>query len=222
MSTYSAVLFDLDGTLLDTAPDLVHATNALLAREGRQAQPHDALRAYVSTGARGLVTQAFGTLDDHRTRQLAEQLVETYRKRLVVDSVLFDGMDTVLGALDAAGMPWGVVSNKMEALVRPILAQFDWAASCGCHIGGDTLPTRKPDPAPLLLGAQQLNVAPADCLYVGDARNDVIAAHAAGMACVAVSYGYLPPGDDANDWQADHVIDRADALLPILGLEVAA
>lgn len=219
MSTYSAVLFDLDGTLLDTAPDLVHATNALLAREGQAAKPYAQLRAYVSTGARGLISQAFSGLDDTRTQQLADALVENYRQRLVVDSALFDGMDTVLRTLDHAALPWGVVSNKMEALVRPILDQFDWSASCGCRIGGDTLPTRKPDPAPLLLGAEQLSTNPADCLYVGDARNDVVAAHAAGMACVAVSYGYLPPGDDATNWQADYVIDSANQLLPILGLE---
>ncbi|MBR9813849.1 HAD-IA family hydrolase [bacterium] len=219
MKNYKAVLFDLDGTLLDTAPDLVHATNTVLAAQGLPAAALADVRGYVSRGARGMVAQTFGALDDATASTHADALVAAYRERLVVDSVLFDGMDRVIAALDASAMPWGVVSNKMESLVRPILDHFPWAATCGCRIGGDTLSTRKPDPAPLLLGAKQLDVEPGDCLYVGDAHNDVIAAHAAGMACVAASYGYLPPGENAAQWNADYVIDHAEQLLPIVGLE---
>lgn len=166
-----------------------------------------------------MIAQTFGTLDDASARGHAAALIDAYRNRLVVDSRLFPGMDKVLRAIDASPLQWGVVSNKMESLVRPILDHFDWAEHCGCHIGGDTLPTRKPDPAPLLLGAEHLGVAPADCLYVGDARNDVVAAHAAGMACVAASYGYLPPGEDAGSWNADYLIDHAEQLLGILHLD---
>lgn len=222
MSQYKAVLFDLDGTLLDTAPDLVHATNTVLAANDRAPVPLEALRGYVSSGARGMIAQTFGALDDAMAHAHAASLVEAYRERLVVDSALFPGMKAVLSALDDSPLQWGVVSNKMESLVRPILEHFDWAEHCGCMIGGDTLPTRKPDPAPLLLGAEQLGVPPADCLYVGDARNDVVAAHAAGMACVAVSYGYLPPGEDIEGWQADYVIDQAEQLLGILNLDSSA
>ena len=219
MSRFKAVLFDLDGTLLDTAPDLTHATSTVLAAAGRAALPLEQLRPWVSRGARGMVSQAFGDLDEADAASKAEALIEAYRQNLVVDSALFDGMDSVIAALDASPLRWGVVSNKMESLVHPILDHFAWSKHCGCAIGGDTLPTRKPDPAPLLLGAEQLSVAASDCLYVGDARSDVVAAHAAGMQCVAASYGYLPPGEDARAWQANYVIDHAAELLPILALE---
>lgn len=216
-----AVLFDLDGTLLDTAPDLVRATNAVLRDHDREPMALDALRPYVSRGARGMIGRAFPDADEQQAQALAEALVAHYRRKLVDASALFPGMERVLAALDAVERPWGVVSNKLESLVRLILDRFDWAQHCACRIGGDSAAARKPDPAPIVLGARMMGEPPARCVYVGDAEGDVIAARAAGMPVVAVTYGYIPPEQNPHDWGADHVIDRADELLGLLGLDAA-
>ena len=220
-SNNRAVLFDLDGTLLDTAPDLVNAANAVLQANGRDPLPLEALRPHVSNGARGLIAQAFPEADETRAAALAEALVEHYRGQLVVESELFPGMDHVLQALDAVEHPWGVVSNKLESLVRPILDHFLWSEHCACRIGGDTAAARKPDPAPIVLGARMMGEAPADCLYVGDSAGDVDAARAAGMPVVVVAWGYIPPGQTPQNWGADAVIERPEQLLEMVGLERA-
>lgn len=208
-----AVLFDLDGTLLDTAPDLVEVLNQVRLEQGREPLPFPAARAHVSHGSGGLIR--FGFPDDAPEVQerLRQRLVELYSRRLAVGTRLFEGCRDVLDVLAARGMGWGVVTNKPGFLTEPLLAELGLAAEAGCVVSGDTLPQRKPHPAPLLLAAERLSLPPVQCLYVGDAERDVQASRAAGMPVLVARYGYLGPDDDPLAWAPDGTIDQPLQIL---------
>lgn len=208
------VLFDLDGTLLDTAPDLVHALNTVRLEQGRPELPFPVARTQVSHGSSGLIRLGFPDLSGEPLEKLRLRLLEIYSARLAVGTRLFEGCQQVLDGLAERGLAWGIVTNKPGFLTTPLLAALGLDACAGCVVSGDTLPERKPHPAPLLLAASQLSLPPAACLYVGDAERDVQASRAAGMPVLVARYGYLGPEDDPQSWQADGHID---APLEILG-----
>ena len=209
-----AVLFDLDGTLVDTAPDMAGALNRLREEHGLDALPYDRLRPYVSRGSNGLLGVGFGAgPSDAERAELIERFLAIYNARLCDESKPFDGMSAALDWLEARGVPWGIVTNKPGWLARPLLDRLGLSARAGCLVSGDCLPERKPHPRPLLYAAELLDVAPAACIYVGDDLRDVEAGRAAGMGTVVARWGYVPPDQDPAEWGADLQIESPDALL---------
>ena len=216
-----AVLFDLDGTLVDTAPDLCNAVNHVLAGLGRAAVPLARLREVVSKGGRAMLAVALPDLDDAARDALLPPVLARYAEALAVESEPFTGVPALLDALDARGVRWGIVTNKPEALAAGVVAGMGWVARCAVLVGGDTLPLRKPDPAPLHLACERLGIDPARCLYVGDDERDVQAARAAGMPSAAALWGYRLPGEDPLQWGADHAAAVPADLHAIAGLAPA-
>jgi len=208
-----AVLFDLDGTLLDTAPDLVRVLNQVRIEQGREPLAWELARAQVSHGSSGLIRLGFPDLSGDPLEKLRLRLLELYSEQLTVGTKLFGGCQTVLDQLAARHMPWGIVTNKPGFLTTPLLAALGLDRVAGCVVSGDTLPQRKPHPAPLLLAASQLAIPPSQCLYVGDAERDVQASRAAGMPVLVARYGYLGPGDDPDSWQPDGAIDAPGGII---------
>ena len=217
----AAVLFDLDGTLIDTAPDMISALNELRAEDGLDALPYDVARTQVSHGSSGLVSLAFPAASGSAFETLRSRFLALYNDRLADETRLFDGCEQVLAALESQGRPWGIVTNKPGFLTLPLLAALDLSARAGCVVSGDTLPQRKPHPAPLLHAATLLGVAPQHCLYVGDAERDIQSARAAGMTVIVARYGYLGPDDDPDAWAPDGEIDAPTDLLDWLGLPLS-
>lgn len=213
-----AVLFDLDGTLLDTAPDMIFALNQLRAEQDRPALPYELARTKVSHGSSGLVKLAFPELEGDAFERLRNRFLELYDRRLAIDTALFAGFEEVLATLEARALRWGIVTNKPAFLTNPLLSALGLDRRAGCVVSGDTLPQRKPHPAPLLHAASQLQLAPGQCVYVGDAERDVQSARAAGMPVLVARYGYLGPEDDPDAWQADAHIDSPTGVLDWLGL----
>jgi phosphoglycolate phosphatase len=216
-----AVLFDLDGTLLDTAPDMVGALNDLRAEQSLAPVDYAMARAHVSHGAFGLVDAAFGRIDTAERQRLRDRFLEIYASRVATATTLFDGMETVLNQVEADGLAWGVVTNKPGNLTEPLLAALGLLSRCACVVSGDTVAKRKPHPEPLLHAMRQLNAesGPSDgaqLMYVGDASRDIQAGKAAGMITVAATYGYIPPDEDPLQWNADHIIEHPPQLLDIL------
>ena len=220
MARPGAVLFDLDGTLLDTAPDLVRVLNQLRIEQGREPLPYATARAQVSHGSTGLVRLGFPDAGADLQERLRRRLLDLYSQRLAEGTQLFDGCRQVLHTLVARRLAWGIVTNKPAFLTDPLLAQLGLAAEAGCVVSGDTLPQRKPHPAPLLLAASQLSLPATSCLYVGDAERDVQAASAADMPVLVARYGYLGPDDDPHLWAPDAMIDRPPQILDWLDGEL--
>lgn len=194
-----AVLFDLDGTLIDTAPDLAAAVNYLRMEHSLEALPVSFLRPHVSRGAAGMLREAFPEASDEKINALVASLLIRYEHNIAEESRLFDGMSTVLQLLDADGVPWGVVTNKAEYLAQQLLDKLGLTSRCQVLIGGDTLPFKKPDPAPLNLACEYMGVSPKNVPYLGDDVRDIQAAHAAGMPAIAVNWGY------GHRWSAQEV-----------------
>jgi phosphoglycolate phosphatase len=208
------VLVDLDGTLADTAPDMAAAVNRLLVEEGAAPLPFDALRPLVSYGAPRLVRRAFGDeLDGEPFERLRARFLALYEENLCDDTRLFPEFEAVLERLEALGVPWGVVTNKPGWLTEPLLDALSLRSRARSVISGDSLPQRKPHPAPLLRAAEEIGVAAGACVYVGDAQRDIDAGRAAGMATIAAAWGYIPAEESVHAWAADVV---ADSPLEIL------
>ena len=209
-----AVLFDLDGTLLDTAPDFHLALNALLAEEQRAPLAPEVIRPHVSHGSPAMLRLAFGIEADHPTFDARRaRFLAHYEAVLARATVPFPGVIELLDELERRGLRWGIVTNKPGWLTAPLLAAVGLAARTGCAISGDTTARAKPHPEPLLAGAAALDLAPSRCLYVGDAARDVEAARAAGMPVLVALYGYLAVDDRPQDWGGDGAIARALDLL---------
>ncbi|MFQ5635753.1 MAG: phosphoglycolate phosphatase [Gammaproteobacteria bacterium] len=213
---YKAVLFDLDGTLLDTAPDMVSALDELLGESNRAPVDYAHARAHVSRGALGLIDMAFGAIEEAHRLSLRERYLELYERRLARSSTLFEGMDMVLDYIENGGMHWGVVTNKPAFLTEPLLVALGLWSRSSATVSGDTLRERKPHPRPLLHAAEQIGVAPAEAIYVGDDTRDIAAGNAAGMTTVAALYGFIAPGEDPRRWPADHRIEHPGDILAIL------
>lgn len=206
-------LFDLDGTLLDSAPDMVATANRMLAARGLPPVDADLLRRHVSRGARAMVSVIFAELDEAAREALVPEFLQVYREELGRHSALFDGVAAMLEALEADGARWGIITNKAGYLARDVVAGLDWGQRCAVLVGGDTYAEKKPHPLPLLEAARTLGVDPATCVYVGDDERDVIAARAAGMPSIAVLWGYRLDGDDPLTWQADAVAANPHELV---------
>lgn len=215
-AAFDAVLFDLDGTLVDTAPDMVAVLMDLQLAEGVPPVAYDLARAHVSNGANGLLTLAFPDIDERGLERLREIYLQRYAASVCVYSTLFAGLDSLLDAFDRAGSPWGIVTNKPANLTMALLDRLQLADRAACAVSGDTLPERKPHPAPLLLACEQAGVAPERTIYVGDAARDIDAGRAAGMQTVAVAYGYITPDDDPARWDADHIVADTSELSQLL------
>lgn len=211
-----AVLFDLDGTLIDTATDMGAALNNLLREEGHQPLPIDVIRPFVSQG--GLVLTRLGFADkvaESAIEPLRQRFLDHYRAIIAESSRLFPGMHEVLAQLEAWNIPWGIVTNKPEWLTFPLLQQLELQQRCQVVIGGDTLPEKKPHPLPLLTAAGRLAIESQQCIYIGDDERDIIAGKAAGMETVIARYGYIPPGTEVDRWKADAIVNSALQILQL-------
>jgi 2-phosphoglycolate phosphatase len=219
MARCEAVLFDLDGTLVDSAPDLAGAANDLRAQRGLPPLAFELLRPMVGAGARGMVGAAFGTRPgDVQFEALRDAFLARYAERLLDRTMVFDAMHPVLQALEAVGMRWGIVTNKAARFTEPIVDGLALRARASALVCGDTTPHSKPHPAPLLEGARQLGLQAARCVYVGDDQRDVVAGRAAGMATLVALWGYLGDGPPVHEWGADAILGTPADLLNWLGV----
>jgi phosphoglycolate phosphatase len=210
------VLLDLDGTLLDTAPDMVAALRPICARLDLPMPDYDFARDYVSMGAAGLLRGAMPILDESEIAELVPEYLEIYEANLANDTCLFAGMEELLTELESAGILWGVITNKPAFLTDPLMKALQLYERSACVVSGDTLPQRKPQPEPILLGMREAGLAASHTLYVGDAERDIQAGRNAGTKTVAATYGYILPGDNPADWQADHSIAHPGELLELI------
>ncbi|MBE2241395.1 MAG: phosphoglycolate phosphatase [Burkholderiaceae bacterium] len=218
-ATPRVVLFDLDGTLVDSAPDLAGAGNEMRLQRGLPALPYETLRPMVGSGARGMVGVALQvTPGDPDFAALRDEFLARYEARLTRESRIFDAVVPVLSALDAASMRWGIVTNKVARYTHPVVQGLGLASRAAVVICGDSTPHSKPHPAPLLEAARRLGVQPGDCVYVGDDLRDVQAGRAAGMRTIAAAWGYLGLGEPIGAWNADAVIDSPGELLQWLAM----
>ncbi|MEO6364852.1 MAG: phosphoglycolate phosphatase [Luteimonas sp.] len=206
-------LFDLDGTLLDSAPDMLATVNAMRADRGAPPMPLSALRPHVSRGARAMAAAAFPAVDDAIRESWIPEFLDRYLLELGRHGKPFDHVETMLAAIEGSGSRWGIVTNKPEYLARALMPLLGWETRCAVLVGGDTLAARKPDPLPLTHAAKLLGVAPAECVYVGDDERDIIAARAAGMPSVVALWGYRRDEDVPVEWGGDVMVEAPHALI---------
>ncbi|MCC8999003.1 MAG: HAD-IA family hydrolase [Candidatus Contendobacter sp.] len=214
----ACVLFDLDGTLLDTAPDLAAALNRLRRARGESELSLDAIRPMISQGSPGMLKLGFGLdPEDPLYPELNQRFLDLYREFIAVETVLFPGMGEVLAYLEANRIHWGVVTNKPGWLTEPLMKGLNLWSRAGCVVSGDTLNKRKPDPEPLWYACEQVGVAPGHSLYVGDAERDMQAGKQAGMIALVAGFGYLGREDRPEEWGADGFLEQPADLLSWLG-----
>lgn len=214
-----AVLFDLDGTLVDSAPDLAGAANELREAHDLPPLPFEALRPMVGSGARGMLDAAFGIRpDDSRFEHLRTEYLGLYERRLLRHTRVFTQMQPVLLSIEQQGLRWGIVTNKVARYAVPLVEGLGLMPRCSVLISGDTTAHAKPHPAPLLEAAHRLSLDVSHCVYVGDDRRDVEAGRGAQMTTLAAAWGYLGRGESAHDWQAQAVLEQPGELLNWLGL----
>lgn len=207
-----ALLLDLDGTLLDTAPDMANALNVLLVEEQRVPLAFAQIRPVVSHGSTGLIRLAFGALEETERQRLITRFLAIYRAALAVHSQPFAGFAELLQRIRAQGLRWGIVTNKPGWLTDPLLAALGLDVQADCVVSGDTVCERKPHPLPLLHAAQLIDLSPAQCMYVGDAERDIQSARAAGMTSLVALWGYIADTDRPHEWQADGAIENPQHL----------
>ncbi|WP_272978479.1 HAD-IA family hydrolase [Idiomarina baltica] len=212
----AAVLFDLDGTLLDSAPDLGFALNQVCRENGLPEIPAEVFTPVASHGSRGLL--GLTQLDEDALLALKPRFLDIYRNNLALHSKLFDGVETLLSSLRRNQIKIGIVTNKPEFLTHPLIAQFEALQSISVVVCGDTLEEAKPSPKPLYYAAEQLTVDPKDCVYIGDAERDIVAGRNAGMVTVLAEYGYISSTDQPQQWLADYTIAHPNALMELLAL----
>lgn len=212
------VLFDLDGTLLDSAPDLAAALDALCGEHGVTPPPYPSVREVVSRGARAVLRRGFPAADEDAIAALVPRYLDLYAEVLGARTRPFDGVDALLTTLEGCGVSWGVVTNKPGFLTAPLLQKLGLAQRASVVVSGDTLAVKKPDPAPVLHACAQIGVEPRRCLFVGDDLRDVEAGRAAGAYTVAAAWGYLD-GGDPHGWDADAVAQAPTELIVWLGCE---
>jgi phosphoglycolate phosphatase len=212
-----AILFDLDGTLIDSAPDLGAAVDKMRVARGMTSLPLSHYRSMAGAGARGMIGLAFGWTPEHPDyEQLKEEFFVNYESCMTERTFAFEGVAQLIQQLDQLKMPWGVVTNKSKRFTEPLTQAMPLFSSAAVVISGDTTPHAKPHPAPLLEAAKRLGVDPAACVYVGDDERDIVAGHAAQMKTVAATYGYLGSQADVQSWQAHAQIDAPDQLLQLI------
>lgn len=202
------VLFDLDGTLVDSAVDLHQALSRIVEREGKPPVPLSAIRPVVSKGGRAMLAVAFPEREEGAREKLLQPFLDAYAEAVATHSTPFDGIAEVLAAIEQAGSRWGIVTNKPYYLARGVVDCMGWKERCAVLIGGDTLPRKKPEPDQLFLASHTLAARPADCVYVGDDERDIVAARRAGMKSVAVLWGYREAHEDPRHWHPDALAEH--------------
>jgi 2-phosphoglycolate phosphatase len=213
----STVLFDLDGTLIDTAPDMAAALDILCDEEQHTRLPYSRVRPEVSNGSVALVKLAFGEkLDNATLDRLKTRYLEIYQEHLAVHSQLFDEMDDLLLQLETSNIKWGVVTNKPGWLTEPLMKSLGLLQRAACIVSSDSTENRKPHPEPMFYACKLTGAQPQECVYVGDARRDIEAGQNAGMKTIIAEYGYIGDSENINDWQADHCIQSPAQLLAYL------
>ena len=213
-----AVLFDLDGTLIDSAPDLGAAADKMRIDRGLSSLPYALYRPLAGAGARGMLKIAFDMTPEHADfMAMREEFFANYEAAMTVKTYVFDGVQDLIAGLQACDLPWGVVTNKMARFTDPLTQAMPLFASASAIVSGDTTPHPKPHPEPMFEAARRLGLAPELCLYVGDDERDIVAGRAAGMRTVAANYGYLGEKTDISSWGADLKIDSPIQLLQLLG-----
>lgn len=213
---YNAVFFDLDGTLVDTAPDMVAILQRMQQEHGIDPVSYELGRSHVSNGAIGLLSLGFPELEHEAGDEMHQQYLEFYAEAVCVESRIFDGLNALIDQLDEMGCPWGVVTNKPSQLTVPLLVALGLADRSACVISGDTLRVRKPDPAPILLACDIAGVDAQTSIYIGDAERDIEAGQRAGMATIAAGYGYITAEDDPREWDADVIAMTTEELTQIV------
>ena len=217
MAAIDAVLFDLDGTLLDSARDFHRIINRMLAEHGRAPISFEDLRTQVSNGARAMVRHAFGLEPDTEDfPRLHQQLLDYYGEDTGRESRLFDHMEPLLSWLERSRIQWGIVTNKPQRFTLTLLDQLQLSERCACLICPEDVQVSKPDPEGLLLACARLGAEPSRSIYVGDHLRDIEAGQAAGMITVAAAWGYLNPGEQAEDWNSHYISDQPSTLQPLL------
>lgn len=213
--TIETVFFDLDGTLLDTAPDLAFALNQVRTEQGLEALPFERIRPVVSHGSVGLLLLGFGLTpeDGDQFETLRQRLLAIYRQNLAVHTRLFPGMAKVLETIEARSLRWGVITNKPAWLTDPLLEQLDLAGRAACVVSGDSTPRRKPDPQPMLHACQLALCSAEGCVYVGDAQRDIEAGRNAGMKTLVALFGYIGADEHPETWGADGMLREPAELL---------
>jgi phosphoglycolate phosphatase len=213
-SSLKTILFDLDGTLVDTAPDLAETLNRLLVKYQRPVLSPESIRPYVSHGTIGMLGFAFDvTEEDTEFAGLRKEFLDIYENHLCHQSQLFGGMDKVLDFIEASELSWGVVTNKPDFLTRPLMQELSLDKRCACIVSGDTLPQRKPDPAPMFHAAELAGSQADECVYLGDAERDIEAGNRAGMQTLVALYGYLEKNDQPDLWRASGSISKPAELI---------
>ena len=211
---FSAILFDLDGTLVDTAPDLAFALNSLLLAHGKQALDYDLIRPVASHGSAGLLKLGFGINTDHTDYLgLQQQFLQFYQDNIARETALFDGMELVLATLEEQKIPWGIVTNKPAFLTDPLLDKLQLTHRAACIVSADTTAHSKPHPAPMLYACDKINIPPEQCVYIGDAARDIEAGNVVNMFTIIALYGYLSDEDKPNTWQANMTIKHPHDIL---------
>lgn len=213
----TTVLFDLDGTLVDTAPDLGHALNLQLQKHGKPTLTDAEIRPFASHGSKGLLGLGFGiTPENADFIAMRDEYLDTYESVLTRSPALFDGMQAALDAIVEKGFKWGIVTNKPGRFTVPLVRSMGLSQRAACVISGDDAPKPKPDPATLLLACKKAQVEPADCLYIGDAERDIQAGKAAGMKTVVAMYGYIDESDRPLEWGADFLINSPSEITDLI------
>lgn len=209
----TTVLFDLDGTLIDTAPDMAHSLNLLLEENSTATMSHEQIRPHVSNGSEALVKLGFGDeLESNRLEELKQRYLEIYQANVHVHSCLFPGMEQLLADIEQAGKNWGVVTNKPSWLAEPLLISMGLADRCGCVVSGDTTAQRKPHPEPMYHACEIIGAKAPECIYIGDARRDIEAGNNADMKTIIATYGYIGEWEDMHTWGADALIDEPSQI----------
>lgn len=214
MPAFSAILFDLDGTLVDTAPDLAFALNSLLVQQNLAPLPYQDIRSVASHGSAGLLGLGFGiTTKCQDYPSLQQRFLQLYQDNIARETALFDGMEAVLGALEQANITWGVVTNKPALLTEPLMDALELTDRAACIVSADTTPFIKPHPAPILHACELIHQAPENCIYIGDTARDIEAGNNASMRTIVALYGYLGEQDHPERWQADGFINHPREIL---------
>lgn len=215
--TLKAVFFDLDGTLLDTAPDLAKALNQLLVEQNREPLPEEEIRRVVSDGAYAMLKLGFGVDRNHPdTPTLRARLLDLYLEDIASDTTAFSGIETLIEELNAHNIAWGIVTNKPEPYATPLMKAFEFASPSVCLICPDHVTHRKPHEEPLLLACQHANCTPQEALYIGDHERDIQCGKNANIPTIAVNYGYISEGDSAYNWGADYTVETGEELWPLI------
>ena len=217
LNQFQLVLFDFDGTVADTARDMINALNRLLLEYSMRTVEFEDLRAYVSNGTPALLKHGFDcSPEDEKFDVLRNEFLRIYEENVCVQTVLYPGTQSVLERCQKTGISWGIVTNKPEHLTRMIVQQLGLSNSVACIVGGDTLKFRKPRPEPVTHACNLAGIEPKNTVFVGDSWRDVEAGRQSGVTTVGASYGYIPPDDDPNGWNADFIIDSITDVSKIL------